>query len=46
MAEPDGHEVMAKRDKFDTSVPLPDTEWLGVLGHEGGWAFLSDDHRI
>jgi hypothetical protein len=46
MAEPDRHEVKAKRDKFATSVPIPDTEWLGVLGHEGGWAFLSDDHRI
>jgi PIN like domain len=46
MAEPDGHEVKAKRDKFEASVPIPDTEWLGVLGREGGWAFLSDDHRI
>jgi hypothetical protein len=46
MAEPDGHEVKAKRDKFDTSMPVPDPEWLGALGQEGGWAFLSDDHRI
>jgi hypothetical protein len=46
IAEPDRHEVKAKRDKFDTSVSIPDTEWLSVLGHEGGWAFLSDDHRI
>jgi hypothetical protein len=46
MAEPDGHEVKAKRDKFDTTASLPDTEWLSVLGKEGGWAFVSDDHRI
>lgn len=46
MAEADGHEVMAKRDKFDTTGSVLDTEWLSVLGQEGGWAFLSDDHRI
>jgi hypothetical protein len=46
MAEADGHEVMAKRDKFDTTGAVLDTEWLSVLGQEGGWAFLSDDHRI
>jgi hypothetical protein len=46
MAAPDGHTVEAKSDKFDTSVPLTDAEWLGVLGREGGWAFISDDHRI
>lgn len=46
IAVADGHEVKAKCDKFETSASIPDTEWLGVLGHEGGWAFLSDDHRI
>jgi PIN like domain len=45
MAEPDGHEVKAKRDKFETSA-MTDSEWLSILGREGGWAFLSDDHRI
>jgi len=46
MAEPDGHEVKAKSDKFDTTASVPDIEWLSVLGQEGGWAFVSDDHRI
>jgi hypothetical protein len=46
MAAPDGHTVQAKSDKFDTTVPVRDVEWLGVLGQEGGWAFISDDHRI
>lgn len=46
MAEPEGHEVKAKSERFGTSVPVPDIEWLGVLGREGGWAFVSDDHRI
>jgi hypothetical protein len=46
MAEPDGHEVKAKWDKFPTTASVADTEWLSVLGKEGGWAFVSDDHRI
>jgi hypothetical protein len=46
IAEPDGHEVKAKSELFDTSVPVPDTEWLGVLAMQGGWAFVSDDHRL
>jgi hypothetical protein len=46
MAEPDGHEVTAKRDKFPATASVADIEWLSVLGREGGWAFVSDDHRI
>jgi hypothetical protein len=46
IAEPDGHEVKAKSELFDTSVSVPDTEWLGVLRRGGGWAFVSDDHRL
>lgn len=46
MAAPDGHTVKAKSELFDTTVSVPDPEWLGVLGKEGGWAFISDDHRV
>jgi PIN like domain len=46
IAEADGHQVEAKFDKFDGNTSVPDTEWLGLLGNEGGWAFVSDDHRI
>jgi hypothetical protein len=46
IAEPDGHQVQAKFDKFDGNTSVPDIEWLGLLGDEGGWAFVSDDHRI
>jgi PIN like domain len=42
MGEPDGHEVMAKHDKFNAATSIPDTEWLSILGNEGGWAFVSD----
>jgi hypothetical protein len=38
--------VEAKFDKFDGNTSVPDTEWLGLLGREGGWAFVPDDHRI
>lgn len=40
----DGQDVVVLRDKFCESVP--DVEWIAALGREGGWAFLSDDHRI
>jgi hypothetical protein len=33
-------------NKFDGRISVPDTEWLGLHGREGGWAFVSDDHRI
>lgn len=46
MAAPGGHMVVAKREKFDTTTRVRDVQWLGVLGQEGGWAFISDDHRI
>ena len=46
LAEPDGHTVRAKSDLFDTTHSIPDVEWLGALGQEGGWAVISDDHRI
>jgi hypothetical protein len=46
ITEPDGHQVEAKFDKFDGNTSIPDTEWLGLLGREGGWALVSDDHRI
>jgi hypothetical protein len=46
IAEPDGHAVKAKPDKFNTTASVSDAEWLSVLGQEGGWGFLSDDHRI
>ena len=25
---------------------VPDTEWLGTPARQGGWAFVSDDHRL
>jgi PIN like domain len=46
LAEPDGHEVKAKSELFDASGSVPDSEWLSVLGSQGGWAFVSDDHRL
>jgi hypothetical protein len=46
VAEPDRHEVKAKSELFDTAVSVPDTEWLSVLASQGGWAFVSDDHRL
>jgi hypothetical protein len=46
MAAPYGHTVKAKSDLFDTTASVPDTEWFGGLGREGGWAFISDDHGI
>lgn len=46
VAEADGHVVKAKSELFDTSVSVPDTEWLAMLASQGGWAFVSDDHRL
>jgi PIN like domain len=46
LAAPDGHEVFAKSDLFDTKGRIQDVEWLEALGKEDGWAFISDDHRI
>jgi hypothetical protein len=46
MAGPDGHTVRAKSEMFDVARSVPDTQWLSALGGEGGWAFISDDHRI
>jgi hypothetical protein len=47
LAEPDGHEVFAKSDLFDTTVSIQDVDWLTALAEEGKrWAFISDDHRI
>jgi hypothetical protein len=47
LAEPNGHQVFAKSDLFDTNISVPDVEWLTTLGEEGDrWAFISDDHRI
>lgn len=34
-------EVVALRDKFPHGTP--DTEWLKLLGEEGGWAVVSAD---
>jgi hypothetical protein len=44
MAAPHGHKVEAMRDKFGPASR--DVEWLGRLGREGGWAFISNDQRI
>ena len=46
IAEPHGHQVVAKSAMFDTSTSVTELEWLDTLGREGGWAFVSDDHRI
>jgi hypothetical protein len=44
MALPHGHRVEAITEKFNPATS--DAEWLGVLGCEGGWAFISNDQRI
>jgi hypothetical protein len=46
MAGPAGDHVVAKSEKFDTTRPIRDVDWLESLGREGGWAFISDDQRI
>jgi PIN like domain len=35
LAEPNGHQVFAKSDLFDTAVSVPDVEWLTTLAEEG-----------
>ncbi|MBE9557834.1 MAG: hypothetical protein IMF08_13330 [Proteobacteria bacterium] len=44
VVEPDGHTVIALKDKF--SPDATDETWIETLGREGGWAVLTDDHRI
>ena len=41
---PDGGRAVALRDKFEAC--MADVDWIGHLSREGGWAVLSDDHRI
>ena len=36
--------VIALREKFSPDVT--DLDWIGTLGHEGGWVVLSGDRRI
>lgn len=40
----EGHEVWSVRDKYGAAAR--DVDWITRLGEEGGWAFLSGDHRI
>lgn len=44
LSEPDGHEVIALRDRFDPGTP--DEEWLSGLAREGDWIVVSGDYRI
>jgi PIN like domain len=47
LAEPAGNRVFAKSDLFDTTVSVPDVQWMAALGKEGeSWAFISDDPGI
>jgi hypothetical protein len=40
----EGHRVVPLEEKFHRNTS--DFEWILALGDEGGWSFLSDDHRI
>lgn len=40
----DGNEVVPLEDKFPRAIS--DIDWMSALANEGGWAFLTDDHRI
>ncbi|GAA0575067.1 hypothetical protein [Caenispirillum bisanense] len=44
LVEPEGHRVVALRHMFPQSTS--DVDWISALGADGGWAVLSDDHRI
>lgn len=44
VVEASGREVTALRHKFPMNTS--DVDWIHALGREGGWAVLSDDHRI
>lgn len=44
LVEPDGHVVVALRDKFPPDIQ--DADWIEDLGTEGGWAVISGDVRI
>ena len=40
-----GHRIVALKDHFKRA-DLPDVEWIGRLGTEGGWCVVSEDVRI
>jgi predicted nuclease of predicted toxin-antitoxin system len=42
LAKADGHNVVALRDKFETSTP--DIEWIDTLTKEKNWVIISQDH--
>ncbi len=42
--EPEGHSVVALRDKFPQNAS--DVEWIEGLGKEGDWVVLTGDHDI
>lgn len=44
VVSPDGHQVIAKQDKFPRNTA--DQIWIDALGKEGGWSVITDDHRI
>jgi len=44
LVEPDGDTVIHLRERFPAKTS--DSEWLGALSREGGWAVFSSDHRI
>jgi hypothetical protein len=44
LVAPDGHTVIALREKFAASTK--DAEWIEALGAEGGWTVLSGDVHI
>ena len=46
IGEPDGHEVKAKSELFRISDLVLDTEWLGVLAGQSGWAFVTMAHAL
>ena len=45
LLSPDGHLIIAKKDKFG-STRIDDVVWIRALGVEGGWAFISLDTHI
>jgi hypothetical protein len=44
LLEPDGHRVVHLRDLFKADEK--DTDWIAMLGREGGWVIFTSDHDI
>jgi hypothetical protein len=44
LAKDEPYTIVHLRDRFPGGTK--DVEWIGILGKEGGWAFISEDRRI